>query len=96
MVAIICFKSIDLRNGNLELPSEKKNLNQALEQARKQSAKIFELSAAKDLAILLRQQGKGRTAHDLLQGVYDWFTEGFDSVDLQEARSLLTEFETGD
>jgi len=67
------------------------NLQQALSVSRKQSAKTFELRAACDLARLWQRQGKGKEAKALLQGVYDWFTSGFDSVDLREARALLND-----
>lgn len=70
-----------------------KNLVQALELSRKQSAKTYELRAAADLARLWREQGKAKEGYDLLKGVYDWFTEGFDSVDLREAKTLLDELE---
>ena len=70
-------------------------LNQAIELARQQSAKTFELRAASDLAQLWQQQGKVQEAYELLKSVYDWFTEGFDAIDLKEARALLTELEIG-
>jgi predicted ATPase len=49
----------------------------------------LELRAAMSLARLWRQQGKRAAAYDLLAPVYGWFTEGFDTADLQEARTLL-------
>jgi predicted ATPase len=61
----------------------------ALEIARNQQAKSFELRAATSLARLWQQQGKRQEAHDLLAPVYNWFTEGFDTADLQEAKALL-------
>ena len=61
----------------------------ALEIARNQQAKSFELRAATSLARLWQQQGKRQEAHDLLAPVYHWFTEGFDTADLQEAKALL-------
>ena len=61
----------------------------ALDIARNQQAKSFELRAATSLARLWQQQGKRQEAHDLLAPVYDWFTEGFDTADLQEAKALL-------
>src|SRR5262245_60274801 len=61
----------------------------ALEIARNQQAKSFELRAAASLARLWQQQGKRQEAHDLLALVYSWFTEGFDTADLQEAKALL-------
>jgi predicted ATPase len=62
---------------------------QALEVPRKQQAKSFELRAATSLARLWRDQGKRQQARDLLAPVYGWFTEGFDTLDLKEAKALL-------
>ena len=64
---------------------------QALEVARCQSAKSFELRAAMSLARLWRDQGKVQQARELLAPVYGWFTEGFDTRDLKEAKALLEE-----
>src|SRR5262249_24342161 len=61
----------------------------ALDVARHQEAKSLELRAAMSLARLWQQQGKRQEAHDLLVPIYGWFTEGFDTADLQEARGLL-------
>jgi predicted ATPase len=66
---------------------------QALAIARHQQAKSWELRAAMSLSRLWQQQGKYAEAYDLLAPVYGWFTEGFDTVDLQEARALLEELE---
>jgi predicted ATPase/class 3 adenylate cyclase len=66
---------------------------QALAVARRQQAKSLELRAAVSLSRLWQQQGKRQEAHDLLAPVYHWFTEGFDTVDLQEAKTLLDELE---
>jgi predicted ATPase len=63
----------------------------ALEVARKQQAKSWELRAAMSLARLWRDQGKPQQARELLSPVYDWFTEGFDTLDLKEAKALLDE-----
>jgi predicted ATPase len=63
----------------------------ALEVARKQQAKSWELRAAMSMARLWRDQGKRHEARDLLAPVYDWFTEGFDTRDLKEAKALLDE-----
>jgi predicted ATPase len=65
--------------------------HQALDVARRQEAKSLELRAAMSLSQLWQQQGKRRGAHDLLAPIYGWFTEGFDTADLQEARALLEE-----
>jgi predicted ATPase len=64
-------------------------LQRALDVARRQEAKSLELRAAMSLARLWQQQGKRQEAHDLLAPVYHWFTEGFDTADLQEAKALL-------
>ena len=63
----------------------------ALTIARKQKAKSWELRAAMSMARLWRDQGKRQQADDLLSPVYDWFTEGFDTLDLKEAKALLDE-----
>jgi predicted ATPase len=63
----------------------------ALDIAQKQHAKSLELRAATSLARLWQQQGKQKEAHDLLSQIYNWFTEGFDTKDLQEAKALLNE-----
>jgi predicted ATPase len=64
-------------------------LQRALHVARRQEAKSLELRAAMSLARLWQQQGKRAEAYDLLVPIYGWFTEGFDTADLQEARALL-------
>jgi class 3 adenylate cyclase/predicted ATPase len=64
---------------------------QALDIARRQEAKSLELRAAMSLSRLWQRQGKRAEAHELLAPVYNWFTEGFDTVDLQEAKTLLDE-----
>jgi predicted ATPase len=61
----------------------------ALEIAGHQQAKSLELRAATSLARLWQSQGKIAEAHKLLSEVYNWFTEGFDTKDLQEAKTLL-------
>jgi predicted ATPase len=64
---------------------------QALDVARRQRAKSWELRAAMSLARLWQQQGKYAEARELLAPVYNWFTEGFDTADLQDAKALLDE-----
>jgi predicted ATPase len=61
----------------------------ALETAREQEARLFEVSAATGLARLLHDEGRRPEAIDLLQTTYGWFTEGLDTSDLLEARQLL-------
>jgi predicted ATPase len=64
-------------------------LQRALDVARRQEAKSLELRAAMSLSRLWQQQGKRQAAHGLLAEVYAWFTEGFDTPDLQDAKALL-------
>ena len=66
-------------------------LHQALDIARHQQAKSWELRAALGLGRLWQRQGKRAEARQLLAEIYGWFTEGFDTADLQEARALLAE-----
>jgi len=66
-------------------------LQRALDVARRQEAKSLELRAAMSLSRLWQKQGKQDEARALLAPVYDWFTEGFDTADLQEAKALLEE-----
>jgi predicted ATPase len=65
------------------------HFQQALAIARRQQAKSWELRAAVSLSRLWRQQGKLAEAYNLLAPIYGWFTEGFDTADLQEAKTLL-------
>jgi predicted ATPase len=85
-------------NAELLLPLSGNNHNEAeirchraLDVARRQEAKSLELRAAMSLARLWQQQGQRAAARDLLAPVYGWFTEGFDTADLQEAKALLEE-----
>jgi predicted ATPase len=66
---------------------------QALTIARRQQAKSWELRAAMSLSRFWQQQGKRAEARELLAPVYGWFTEGFDTADLQDAKALLEELE---
>ena len=63
----------------------------AIERARSQEAKSWELRAATSLARLWRGQGKPAAARELLAPVYGWFTEGFGTADLKDAKTLLDE-----
>jgi predicted ATPase len=64
-------------------------LQRALDVAHRQEAKLLELRAAMSLSRLWQQQGKHAEAYDLLTPIYGWFTEGFDTADLQDAKALL-------
>ena len=78
-----------LRQGHPEAAEEL--YRKALSIAREQEAKLWELRAAASLARLRRDQGHHAEARDLLAPVYGWFTEGFNTPDLKEARALLDE-----
>jgi predicted ATPase len=78
-----------LRQGHTEVAEEL--YYKALSIAQEQEAKLWELRAAASLARLRRNQGRRTEARDLLAPVYDWFTEGFDTLDLKDAKALLDE-----
>ena len=67
------------------------HFDRALAVARQQHAKSLELRASMSLARLWRDQGKVQQARELLAPVYGWFTEGFDTRDLKEAKALMEE-----
>ena len=69
--------------------------HKAIEIARQQQAKSLELRAVMSLSRLWQRQGKQREAHSMLVEAYNWFTEGFDTVDLKEAQELLQELSRG-
>ena len=84
--------------GDLLLARSARNINkaesaflEALEVARGQEAKSLELRAATSLARLWGENKKRAEAHELLAPIYGWFTEGFDTADLKEAKALLDE-----
>ena len=74
-----------------DLPGAEQSYLASLDWARQQQAKSWELRTSTSLARLWQSQGKRKNAHELLAPVYDWFTEGFDTRDLQEAKALLDE-----
>jgi predicted ATPase len=76
-------------------PEAEACFQQAIAIAQNQSAKSWELRAATSLARLWREQGKRQEAYDLLAPVYGWFTEGFDTADLKDAKALLDELAEG-
>jgi len=78
-----------LRQGHSKAAEEL--YRKALSIAREQEAKLWELRAAMSLARLRRDQGRRTEARDLLAPVFGWFTEGFDTPDLREAKALLDE-----
>jgi predicted ATPase/class 3 adenylate cyclase len=82
---------IALKSPERDLANAQTYFERALAVARQQQAKSWELRAAMSMARLWRDQGKPRQARDLLAPVYGWFTEGFDTLDLKEAKALLEE-----
>ena len=82
---------IALMSPEKDAAKAERSFDRALAVARRQQAKSWELRAAMSLARLWRDQGKAREARELLAPVYGWFTEGFDTRDLREAKALLGE-----
>ena len=92
----ICEPEVNHLGGEIALKSPERDaakaeeyFKRALSVARQQQAKSWELRAAMSFARLWRDQGKPQQARDLLAPLYGWFTEGFDTVDLKEAKALL-------
>ena len=75
----------------LEVGQAEACFQQALDVARRQQARALELRAALSLSRLWQQQGKRAEAHACLAPIYDWFTEGFDTIDVQDAKAVLEE-----
>jgi len=82
--------SIQSRASSVQEEAEE-YFQKAVEIARRQSAKSLELRAVTSLSRLWQQQGKRKEAGPMLAEIYNWFTEGFDTKDLQEAKALLRE-----
>jgi tetratricopeptide (TPR) repeat protein len=76
-----------------DLAGAEKNYLASLDWARKQQAKSWELRTSTSLARLWQGQGKRKEAHKLLAPIYNWFTEGFDTADLIDAKALLAQLE---
>ena len=74
-----------------DLEGAERNYLASLDWARRQQAKMWELRTATSLTRLWQSQDKRRDAYELLAPVYGWFTEGFDTKDLQDAKTLLDE-----
>ena len=85
---------ITLKSPQADAAKAETHFARALSVARQQQAKSWELRAAMSLARLWRDQGKVQQAYDLLAPVYGWFTEGFDTRDLKEAKALLEQLAT--
>jgi predicted ATPase len=82
---------VALLGPELDSAKAQEYFKRALAVARRQQAKSWELRAAMSLSRLWRDQGKVQQARELLAPVYGWFTEGFDTRDLKEAKALLEE-----
>ena len=82
---------VALKSSEPDVAKAEEYFHRALAIARQQQAKSWELRAAMSLARLWRDQGKPQQARELLAQVYGWFTEGFDTRDLKEAKALLNE-----
>jgi predicted ATPase len=82
---------IALRSPEPDAAKAEAYFERALAVAREQQARSWELRAAMSMARLWRSQGKAQQARELLAPVYGWFTEGFDTLDLKEAKTLLDE-----
>ena len=82
---------IALKSPQADTAKAEASFERALLVARQQQAKSWELRAAMSLARLWRDQGKAQQARELLAAVYGWFTEGFETRDLKEAKALLDE-----
>ena len=83
--------ALKLAHGITDISEGEAKILQALEISRAQGAKSFELRAATSLASLWRDQGKVTEARGLLAPIYGWFTEGFGTPDLKDAKVLLDE-----
>ena len=82
---------VALKSPNQDRTKPEAYFERALAVALQQQAKAWELRAAMSMARLWRDQGKREEARELLAPVYAWFTEGFDTLDLKEAKALLDE-----
>jgi predicted ATPase len=82
-------EALQLQLPRPDLPQAEACFQQALAVARRQQAKSLELRAATSLARLWQRQGKRAEAYELLAPIYGWFTKGFDTADLQEAKALV-------
>jgi predicted ATPase len=86
---------IALKSPEPDVAKAEAHFELALAVARQQQAKSWELLATMSMARFWRDQGKRDEARELLAPVYGWFTEGFDTLDLKEAKALLDELKVG-
>jgi tetratricopeptide (TPR) repeat protein len=90
---LTCRGELRLKQGQTKLAEA--DFREAIGLARKISAKAWELRATTSLARLLRATGRRDEGRTMLAEIYNWFTEGFDTADLKEAKELLDELSTG-
>ena len=82
---------LGLAQASSDASQAERRFRTAIEIARRQSAKWWELRATVSLASMLAKQGKRAEARAMLAEIYNWFTEGFDTADLKDAKALLEE-----
>jgi predicted ATPase len=87
--ALTCRGELRLKVGQTALAAA--DFREAIALAQKMSAKAWELRATMSLARLLERQGRRDEARTMLAAIYNWFTEGFDTADLKDAKALLDE-----
>ena len=83
----------NLKEKHPNLEKVETTLLKSLELARTQNAKFWELRTAVDLARLWGERGDRQKAYDLLLPVYEWFTEGFETADMKESKTLLDQLQ---
>ena len=91
MAELLRLKGETLLMGGRDAGTAETCFREAVATARRQEARSLELRATTSLARLWQRQGKTHKANDLLAPVYSWFTEGFDTADLRDAKALLDE-----
>jgi hypothetical protein len=82
------------RKGSPNVPQAEQSFRTAIEIAHRQKGRGWELRATSSLARLLRDTNRREEARSMLADIYNWFTEGFDSADLEDAKALLDELRT--
>ncbi len=87
----LTLQQVKVQGSKFKVEEAEECFQKAIDIARRQSAKSLELCATVSLARLWQQQGKQKEAHQMLADIYGWFTEGFDTKDLQGAKALLDE-----
>jgi predicted ATPase len=91
----LTLQQFNVQGSKFQVEEAEECFQKAIAIARRQTAKSLELRVTVSLARLWQQQGKQKEAHQMLSEVYGWFTEGFDTKDLQDAKVLLDELSSG-